>query len=130
VGRFIALVLLVVSSAAQAADDRKDIPKAIYDAIDAKITFQTTFVQFTEKEAVRWQPRSIDITTFVKAPSPTYKDTYLYAMIYKVVVTSDKVSLNVHGTTCQAVVVVKYGEWTDPTVVCEPVDLNRADQPS
>jgi len=128
-GRFVGACLTVFSTAA-VADDRQEIPQAIYDDISAKIVHQTTFMQFTPKEAVRWSPRAIDIIKFVKAPSPTYEDTYLYALIYKVTVTSDTVTIDAHGTTCQVVVVVKYGEWTDPTVVCEPVDLSRMDHPS
>ena len=49
----------------------------------------------------------IKLVEFVKAPSPTYPDTYLYAMRYVVSVLSDENSLAVHGTSCQVVVVYK-----------------------
>ena len=63
---------------------------------------------------------------FVKAPSQTYRNTYLYAMRYVVSVLSDKDSLAIHGTSCQVVVVFKDGEYDEPTVVCEPVNLDRS----
>jgi hypothetical protein len=128
--RTLILLFLLVVPFPALADDRGDVPDSIYDTILAKIAFQTTFVQFTPGGPVRWSPRAIDIATFVKAPSRTYKDTYLYAIIYKVSVTPDDVSLDVHGTTCQVVVVLKYGAWDDPTVVCEPLDLSRPDHPA
>jgi len=128
--RILILVGGVLLASSVLADDRRDIPQTVYDAISAKITRQTTFVQLKDDGLVRWSPRSIDIVKFVKAPSPTYEDTFLYAIIYKVSVTSDLLEIDAHGTTCQAVVVVKIGEWTDPTVVCEPVDLSRPDNPA
>jgi hypothetical protein len=108
----------------------RDFPKAIYDKITAKITYQTTFVQFGPDGLVRWSTRTLKLVDFVKAPSQTYPDTYLYAMRYVVSVISEKDSLAVYGTSCQVVVVYKDKEWDEPTVVCEPVNLDQPDHPS
>jgi hypothetical protein len=66
----------------------------------------------------------------VKAPSPTYADTYLYAMRYGVSVLSEKETLIIHETSCQAVVVYKDGEYHEPTVHCEPLSLYRPGEDS
>ena len=62
--------------------------------------------------------RTLKLVDFVKAPSPTYLNTYLYGMRYVVSVISAKEPLAVYGTSCQVVVVYKDKEWDEPTVVC------------
>ncbi len=64
------------------------------------------------------------LVDFVKAPSQTNPDTYLYAMRYVVSVLSDKETLAVYSTSCQGVVVYKDAQYDEPTVVCEPVNLD------
>ena len=103
----------------------REFPEAIFDKITAKITHQTTFQQFSPDGLIRWWTRTIKLVDFVKAPSPTYPDTYLYAMRYAVAVISEKDTLAVYGTSCQVVVVYKFAEYDEPTVVCEPVNLDR-----
>jgi hypothetical protein len=103
----------------------KAFPQAIFDKIEAKITFQTTFQQLGPEGIDRWWTRTIKLVDFVKSPSQTDQDTYLYAMRYVVSVLSDKDSLSVDETSCQVVVVFKDGEYDEATVVCEPVILNR-----
>jgi hypothetical protein len=105
-------------------------PQAVFDKVVAKITAQATLMQMTPAGLVRWQPRTITLVVFVKAPSQTYADTYLYAMRYAVAVLSEKDTLAVHETSCQAVVVYKHGEYDDPTVVCEPLILNPTGEDS
>lgn len=99
-------------------------PQAIFDKITGMITDRTTFEQLGPNGLIRWWPRTIKLVEFVKAPSPTYPDTYLYAMRYVVSVLSDEDSLAVYGTSCAVVVVYKDGEYDEPTVVCEPVNLD------
>jgi hypothetical protein len=108
----------------------KDFPQTIYDKITAKITYETTFAQFSPNGLIRWWTRTIKLIDFVKAPSPTYEDTYLYAMRYVVSVISDKDSLAVYGTSCQVVVVYKDKQFDEPTVVCEPVNLDQPEHQS
>ena len=108
----------------------RDFPQTIYNKITAKITYNTTFEQFSSSGLIRWWTRTIKLVDFVRAPSPTYEDTYLYAMRYVVSVISDKDSLAVHGTSCQVVVVYKDKQFDEPTVVCEPVNLDQLDHPS
>jgi hypothetical protein len=103
-----------------------DLPQEIVDRITARIAFQTTFVQFSPKGVVRWSPRTVQLIEFVKAPSPSYPDTYLYAMRYMVSVLSEKESLRVDGTICQVLVVYRDGQYSTPTVVCDPVNLDHA----
>jgi hypothetical protein len=103
----------------------QEFPPAIYDKIIGRITYQTTFQQLGPNGLIRWWPRTIKLVEFVKAPSQTYRNTRLYAMRYVVSVLSDKDSLAVHGTSCQVVVVFTDGEYDEPTVVCEPVNLDR-----
>ena len=108
----------------------RDFPQTIYDKITAKITYETTFAQFSPNGLIRWWTRTIKLIDFVKAPSPTYEDTYLYAMRYVVSVISDKDSLAVYGTSCQVVVVYKDKQFDEPTVVCEPVNLDQPEHQS
>ena len=103
----------------------KAFPQAIFDKIAAKITFQTTFQQLGPEGIDRWWTRTIKLIDFVKSPSQTDQDTYLYAMRYVVSVLGDKDSLAIHNTSCQVVVVFKDGEYNEPMVVCEPVNLDR-----
>lgn len=105
-------------------------PRAIYDEITERIAHQTTFQQINPEGLMRWSTRTIKLVDFVKAPSPTYPDTYLYAMRYVVSVISEEHSLAVYGTSCQVVVVYKDGAYDDPTVVCEPVNLDRPEDSS
>jgi len=93
--------------------------------ITAKITHQTTFEQLSPDGLIRWWTRTIKLVDFVKAASPTYRATYLYAMRFVVAVISDKDTLGVYGTSCQVVVVYKDKRYDDPTVVCGPITLNR-----
>jgi hypothetical protein len=102
----------------------------VVDKIRAKIVSQTTFAQVGPEGLVRWSTRTLKLVDFVKAPSRTYPDTYLFAMRYLVSVMNDRDPLAIHGTSCQVVVVYKGGEWDEPTVVCEPVKLDRADRSS
>jgi hypothetical protein len=108
----------------------RDFPQAIYDTITAKIVRQTTFEQLDPEGLVRWSTRTLKLVDFVKAPSPTFMDTYLFAMRYVVSVISDRDSLAIYGTSCQVVVVYKDRQFDEPTVVCEPVNLDQPDQPS
>jgi hypothetical protein len=103
----------------------REFPQAIYDRIAAKITAQTTFQQFSTDEVVRWWPRTIKLVEFVKAPSPTYPGAYLYAMRYAVSVLSERESFAVYETSCQVVVVQRNDRYSEPTVVCAPVNLNQ-----
>ena len=103
----------------------REFPQAIYDKITAKITYQKKFAQVSPDGLVSWSTRTLKLVDFVKAPSPTYPNTYLYAMRYVVSVISEKDSLAVYGTSCQVVVVYKDQQFDEPTVVCEPVNLDR-----
>jgi hypothetical protein len=100
----------------------REFPQAVFDRITAKITRLTTFQQLSPEGAVRSGPRTIKLVDFVKAPSPTYPDTYLYAMRYVVSVIRDKDTLGVYG--CQVTVVYKYDEYSEPTASCQPVGPN------
>ena len=104
----------------------REFPQAIFDKIVDKITSQTTFEQLAPNGLIRWWPRTIELVDFVMAPSQTYPNTYLYAMRYVVSVLSEKDSLTVHGTSCQVVIVFKDDLYDEPTVACEPVNLNRS----
>lgn len=108
----------------------RNFPQAVYDKITARITDETTFEQFSPSGLIRWWTRTIKLVDFVKAPSPTYEDTYLYAMRYVVSVISEKASLAVYGTSCQVVVVYKDKLFAEPTVVCEPVNLDQPEHQS
>jgi hypothetical protein len=100
-------------------------PQAIFDEIVARITYQTTFQQIGPKGLVRWWTRTVELADFVESRSHTDPDTYLYAMRYLVSVLSDRDTLSLFRTSCQVVVVLKNGEYDDPTVVCEPVNLDQ-----
>jgi hypothetical protein len=104
--RFLAAVALVgllgSASAPALSEDRaeaidateaRDFPQAIFDRIIAKITYQTTFQHVSPRGIVRWSPRTIKLIEFVKAASPTYPDTELYAMRYTVWVFNEKETL-------------------------------------
>jgi hypothetical protein len=108
----------------------REFPQAIFDKITAKIGYQTTFDRFSPSGLIRWWPRTIKLVDFVKAPSRTYSDTYLFAMRYVVSVISEKVPLVIYTTSCQVLIVYKDKEWDEPTVVCEPVNLDQPDHPS
>jgi hypothetical protein len=138
---FLALLMIGLASSALARDVKvpepifnsaaaRDFPQAIYNKITAKITYETTFEQFSPSGLIRWWTRTIKLVDFVRAPSPTYEDTYLYAMRYVVSVISDKDSLAIYGTSCQVVVVYKNKQFDEPTVVCEPVNLDQPDHQS
>ncbi len=105
----------------------REFPRAIFDRITEKITHQTTFEQLSPNGLIRWWTRTIKLVDFVKTPSRTYDDTYLFAMRYVISVLSDEDTLAVQGTSCQVVVVFKDGEYDEPTVVCEPINLDRPD---
>ena len=98
----------------------------IYNKIRAKIVSRTTFVQVSPEGLVRWSTRTLKLVDFVKAPSRTFADTYLFAMRYVVSIMNEKDPLAIYGTSCQVVVVYKGKEWDEPTVVCEPVNLDQA----
>ena len=100
-------------------------PQAIFDEIVAEITYQTTFQQINQKGLVRWWTRTIELADFVESPSHTDPDSYLFAMRYLVSVLSDRDTLSLFRTSCQVVVVLKNGEYDNPTVVCEPVNLDQ-----
>jgi hypothetical protein len=102
----------------------REFPQAIFDRITAKITYQTTFQHVSPGGIVRWSPRTIKLIEFVKAASPTYPDTELYAMRYAVRVLSDKQTLAVHETICQVVVVHQSDAYSEPNVACAPVNLD------
>jgi hypothetical protein len=128
----LALVIISLASVAFAGDVQpifdeaaaREFPQAIYDKISSKIARQTTFVQVSPDGLVRWSTRTLELVDFVKAPSPTYRDTYLFAMRYVVSVFSEMDSLGVHDTSCQVVVVYKDKKWSEPTVACAPVNLS------
>lgn len=136
VGGLLAILAVAVSSPTTAQDVKvpepvfnataaREFPQVIFDKITAKITYQTTFQQLSPRGFIRWWTRTIKLVDFVKAPSRTDPDTYLYAMRYLVAVISEKDTLATHGTSCQVVVVYKDKEFDEPTVVCEPVNLDR-----
>lgn len=132
VPRFLCLLAVGVAWPAFAGDGAvafdavaaRELPQAIYDKITSRITRQTTFVQVGPEGHVRWSPRTLQLVDFVKAPSPTYQDTYLIAMRY-VVSVGMETSFVMHETSCQAVVVYKQKEWSEPTVVCAPLNLGQ-----
>jgi hypothetical protein len=103
----------------------KAVPQEVFDRVTAEITQQTSFQKVGPEGLVRWQPRTIQLVVFVKSPSHIHADAGLYAMRYAVAVLSEKETLVVHETSCQVVVVYKDGEYDDPTVVCEPLNLDR-----
>jgi hypothetical protein len=74
---------------------------------------------------IRWWPRAIKLIEFVKTPSPTFADTYLYAMRYEVTVLSEKEVLATYSTDCAAVVTFKEATYSEPTVVCDPVNIDQ-----
>ena len=138
---FLAFIVIGLASSAFARDVKvpnatfdeaaaRVFPDMIYDKIRAKIVSQTTFVQVGPEGLVHWSTPTPKLVDFVKAPSRTYPDTYLFAMRYVVSVASDTDSLATYGTSCQIVVVYKRGEWDEPTVVCEPVNIDQADRSS
>ena len=98
----------------------QEFPQAIFDIIIGKITEQTSFTELAPGGPVQWSPDSINLAEFVKAPSQTYPDTYLYAMRYLVTGRGNRSASPGYGTSCQVVVVYKYAEYDEPTVVCEP----------
>jgi hypothetical protein len=100
-------------------------PQPIFDEIVAGITRQTTFQQIGQEGLVRWWTRTVELADFVESPSHTDPDTYLYAMRYLVSVLSDRDTLSLFRTSCQVVVVLRSGEYDNPTVVCEPVNLDQ-----
>jgi len=100
-------------------------PQAIFDEIVAIITHQTTFQQIGQEGLIRWWTRTVELADFVESPSHTDPDTYLYAMRYLVSVLSNRDTLSLFRTSCQVVVVLKNGEYDEPTVVCEPVNLDQ-----
>ena len=108
----------------------REFPTAIFTKITERISYQTTFAQLGPNGLIRWWPRTIKLVEFVKAPSQTYANTYLYAMRYVVAVLSDNDSLAVHETSCQVVVVFKDSTYDEPTVVCEPLNLDRSGEAS
>lgn len=101
-------------------------PAPIFERIVERITTQTTFQQFGPKGIVRWAPRTIELIEFVGVPSPSFPRTYLYAMRYVVSVLGAEQSLIVEGTVCQVMVLLREGTYSEPTVVCDPVNLNHA----
>ena len=103
----------------------KEFPQAQFEKITEKITYLTTFIQITPNGVVRWRPRTPELFEFVKSPSKTDRDTYLYAMRYEVSVLNSRDATAVFDTSCQVVVVYKDGGYDEPTVVCEPIILNR-----
>jgi hypothetical protein len=139
--RFLAFLMIGLASSALAREVKvpepvfneaaaKDFPQAIYDKITTKITYETTFEQVSPSGLIRWWTRTVKLVDFVKAPSPTYEDTYLYAMRYVVSVISNEDSFAIYGTSCQVVVVYKDKQFDEPTVVCEPVNLDQPDHQS
>jgi hypothetical protein len=96
-----------------------EFPRAVFEKITTKIARQTTFRELSPDGFIRWSPQTVRLVEFVKAPSPTYSDTYLYAMRYIVSVISDRPSLAVYG--CQVTVVYTHTKYAEPTVVCQPV---------
>ena len=129
----LALIMISLASVAFAGDVQaifdeaaaREFPQAVYDKISSKIARQTTFVQVSPDGLVRWSTRTLELVDFVKAQSPTYRGTYLFAMRYVVSVFSERDSLGVQDTSCQVVVVCKDKEWSEPTVVCGPVNLGQ-----
>jgi hypothetical protein len=107
------------------ADAARAFPQEVFDRIIDKITYLTTFAQVGANGVIRWGPRTIRLVEFVKAPSQTYPDTDLYAMRYEVSVSKDDDPVAVYGTTCQVVVVYKDRGYDEPTVACEPINLDR-----
>ena len=103
----------------------REFPPAIFERIAAKITAQTTFQQLGPEGVLRWWPRTIKLVEFVKATSPTYPDTHLYAMRYAVSVLSERESFAIDQTSCQVVVVQRIERYSEPTVACAPVNLNQ-----
>jgi hypothetical protein len=108
----------------------KAFPQEVFDSVIAKITQQTSFQKVGPEGLVRWQPRTIQLVVFVKSPSHTDADAALYAMRYLVSVLSEKESLILHDTSCQAVVVYKDGGYDEPVVVCEPLNLDQPGEDS
>jgi hypothetical protein len=108
----------------------KAFPQEVFDSITATITQQTSFQKVGPEGLVRWQPRTIQLVVFVKSPSHTDANAVLYAMRYLVSVLSEKESLILHETSCQAVVVYKEGGYDEPVVVCEPLNLDRPGEDS
>jgi hypothetical protein len=125
-----ALLLELASNPAGGADYEQEIPSTIRDRIVAKIVGETTFQQLTPTGLVRWSSRSITLLEFVKAKSPTYPDTYLFALRYGVAVASDQRSLSLHDTVCAVSLVYRDKQWGEPTVACGPIVLDMTDHPS
>jgi hypothetical protein len=107
------------------ADAVREFPQAVFDKITDKITGQMTFAELGTDGVIRWWPRTIELKEFVKSPSQTHADTLLYAMRYEVSVVRSGDPPAAYITTCQVVVVFQDGGYDEPTVVCEPLNLDR-----
>jgi hypothetical protein len=102
---------------------RASLPGECLQLIESRIAAFTTFQQITPAGLVRWSPRAIELAEFVKVASPTKADTYLYALRYVVSVLDQNRSLAVDGTVCQVTLTSEKGVFSDPIIVCEPVNV-------
>jgi hypothetical protein len=102
------------------------LPRSVLASIEARIAKQTSFAQLTSNGIVRWSARAVTLIELVAVPSPSFPDTDVFAMRYSVSVLSDDLPLAVDETTCQVLLIRKDGEFADPTVVCEPVNVSPA----
>jgi hypothetical protein len=102
------------------------LPAEIIEGITQQITRFATFQQITPDGLVRWSPRTIEPISVIEVPSPTWAGTWLYALRFEVTVLSDRATLVVHATTCEATVVRKDEVFLEPTVFCDPVALDAA----
>ena len=106
-------------------------PRSSYDRIIAAITRQTSFVVVQPAGLVRWSTQTAKLTDFVQVPSPSFPDTFLYAMRYQVSVTSQDGAHNglqdsiAYSTICQVSLVEIANNYHYPTVVCDPIDLSH-----
>jgi hypothetical protein len=107
-----------------------DLPQTVLDTITSKVAAQTTLVELGPTGIVRWSARAIRLVEFVKVRSPTDPDVYLFAMRYAVSVMRDGDLVTLRTTWCQATVVYKAAQFSDPTVACGPIDISRQDRSS
>ena len=123
IAAIVSLTLPAVAQSDFAGMALASLPGDCLQLIESRIAAFTTFQQITPAGLVRWSPRAIELVEYVKVVSPTKADTYLYALRYVVSVLDQNRSLAVDGTVCQVTLTSEKGVFSDPIVVCDPVNV-------
>jgi hypothetical protein len=91
---FVIAASLAAPSIAQsdfAALARAMLPAESLQLIESRIASYTTFQQLSPAGIVRWSPRAIELVHFVKVPSPTRPEAFLFALQYVVSVLNEAI---------------------------------------